>query len=51
MENVFLPPVDDADDVEVEPPAIAVGGAGAVFLLDHMSSEPDKNASGVMIMM
>ena len=37
MENVFLPTVDDADDEG--PPAIAVRGAGAVFLLDHMSSD------------
>jgi hypothetical protein len=37
-ENVFL-----VDDVDVEPPAIAVGVATAVFLLDHMSSEPDRD--------
>jgi hypothetical protein len=38
MENVFLPTVDDADDG----PAIAVGAATAVFLLDHMSSDKAK---------
>jgi hypothetical protein len=44
MENVFLPTVDDADDVE--PPAIADGGAAAVFLLDHISSDRTRMRRG-----